>query len=409
VTLRVVEEARASLSERLRARRVEIGNAVFTRVSSIMDPVALADPEYAESLRLAIAAAVDYGLEVLGQGRRQPPEVPARLLEQARFAARKGIALDAVLRRYFTGYSLLHELLLAEAEEIGVAQLATVNQLLRGQGAFFDRLLSVVSEEYCQELGRQLGSARERRAELVQRLLAGELIEAPDLAYEMECSHLGLVAKGDGAEDLIRAFARSLDRRLLMVDGGDVLWAWLGGRRSVDAAKLRLLVSQWSSRGVVAAIGAQAQGLTGWRLTHQQAKAAFPVALRRADGIVLYSEVALLASVLRDDLVATSLRHLYLSPLAPERDGGRVAKETLRAYFRAGRNVSSAAAALGVSRQTVGSRLRAIEERIGRPIELAGPALEVAIELEGDPAAEDRSPQRKPQQKMQIADRSLPP
>lgn len=106
-----------------------------------------------------------------------------------------------------------------------------------------------------------------------------------------------------------------------------------------------------------------------------------PIALRQSPGLVRYTDVALLASALRDDTLAGSLEGLYLAPLAEERDGGAALRRTLRAYFMAGRNVSSAAAALGVSRQTVNSRLRAIEERIGRPLDACTAELETALRL----------------------------
>ena len=84
---------------------------------------------------------------------------------------------------------------------------------------------------------------------------------------------------------------------------------------------------------------------------------------------------------LQDDLLATSLHQLYLEPLEGERDGGKVARETLRAYFAAERNVSSAAAALGVNRNTVTSRLRAIEATVGRSLAFCGSELEAALRL----------------------------
>jgi DNA-binding PucR family transcriptional regulator len=90
----------------------------------------------------------------------------------------------------------------------------------------------------------------------------------------------------------------------------------------------------------------------------------------------------LLAAVGRDELLAGSLRQLYLAPLEQTRDGGRVARRTLRAYFRAERNVSSTAAALGVDRRTVTNRLRAIEELLGRPLGSAATDLEIALRLE---------------------------
>ena len=120
-------------------------------------------------------------------------------------------------------------------------------------------------------------------------------------------------------------------------------------------------------------VGEPAEGLAGWRLSHRQAKAALPIAERaRRAGRPLRGRRPL-ASVLRDDLVAASLRQLYLEPLEATRDGGSVARETLRAYFAAERNVSSTAAALGVDRRTVTNRIRAIEDLFGRPLGASRP------------------------------------
>jgi DNA-binding PucR family transcriptional regulator len=74
------------------------------------------------------------------------------------------------------------------------------------------------------------------------------------------------------------------------------------------------------------------------------------------------------------------LRRLYLEPLGE--CGDLVAKETLEAYFAANCNVSSAAAALGVSRNTVHSRLAAIEDSIGGPIDSASAEIQTALRLD---------------------------
>jgi DNA-binding PucR family transcriptional regulator len=58
-----------------------------------------------------------------------------------------------------------------------------------------------------------------------------------------------------------------------------------------------------------------------------------------------------------------------------------VARRTLRAYFAAERNVSSAAAALGVRRQTITSRLHVIEERLGRSLGVYATELDAALRL----------------------------
>lgn len=157
----------------------------------------------------------------------------------------------------------------------------------------------------------------------------------------------GWSPRGAGAAEALRRAALTLDRRLLIVlrDGG--AWAWLGGRRPLDPGRLVQALSPDLPAQAFLSIGEPGKGLHGWRFSHRQAEAALPIAARSSQSCVRYSDVALIASMFRDDLLAASLRQLYLDPLSDERDGGLVMRETLRAYFGSERNVSSAAAALG--------------------------------------------------------------
>ena len=125
-----------------------------------------------------------------------------------------------------------------------------------------------------------------------------------------------------------------------------------------------------------------ARGSRAGGFSHRQAKAALPIAERRGQAVVRYADVALLASILRDDLLVTSLRQLYLEPLARAKDGGEVGRETLRAYFATERNISSTAAVLGVDRRTVTNRIRAVEDLFGRPLKDFATELETALLLD---------------------------
>jgi DNA-binding PucR family transcriptional regulator len=98
--------------------------------------------------------------------------------------------------------------------------------------------------------------------------------------------------------------------------------------------------------------------------------------------VVRYADVALLTAVVRDEVLATSLRRLYLEPLNGRPGGGGELRRTVRAYFAAGRNVSLAGEAIGVSRQAVARRLRAVEEKLGRSIASCATDLELALRLE---------------------------
>lgn len=390
--------ASAELSAALRERRAEIEAAAMTRLYGVAAPPGSLDPQYMEGLRGAAAAALRYLAEGVDRERSRLPEVPAEVLVQSRLAARCGVPLDTVVRRCLAGHALFGDFLMEEVEAQGLES-GSVKQLLRAQAALLDRLVSVVSEEYDREAKSRPVSAAGRRGELIERLLAGEPLDASELAYDMRGHHLGLLAGGKGCEQALRELARGLDRRLLLLgrtEGGD--WAWLGGRDAPEPGRLAALLARLPETAKLA-VGEPCRGLEGWRLTHRQAKAAWPIAMRCQEQVTRYGEVALLAAALQDDLLATSLRETYLAPLQAERDGGAAARETLRAYFAAQRNVSSAAHALAVDRKTVSARFRAIEQRIGRPLSACERELEIALELHllSHPQLGDSSPLLPPQ------------
>ncbi|MGC1165094.1 MAG: helix-turn-helix domain-containing protein [Solirubrobacterales bacterium] len=379
---RGVDEACSTLASRLRDRVPELRSAIATRVYAISDPYDVTDPGYLEGLNAAVTAAIEYRLAVLELGERHAPAVPPALLAQARLDARDGVSLDTVLRRYFAGNSLFGDFLVEEAERAEVPSSA-LRRLLGAQATLSDRLIEAVSEEHVREAKNRPTSAAERRRACVQSLLAGELVDHSELGYDLAAHHLALIAKGGGARELMRELAVRLDRRLLAVcREEEPVWAcWLGGRSPVEADDALRALDEISLDRVVVTVGEPAEGLPGWRLSHRQAKAALPIAEGRGQSIVRYADVALLASILRDDLVATSLRQLYLEPLEKTRDDGKVARATLRAYFAAERNISSTAAALGVDRRTVTNRIRAVEDLFGRRLKDFATELETALLL----------------------------
>jgi DNA-binding PucR family transcriptional regulator len=380
-----LERARTELAERLRERRPEIEEALLTRTYAIADPAEASDPEYAQGLRVAVSAALDFGLEAVERGENgeeRASAIPVLLLAQARLAARNGVSLDAVLRRYFAGYSLLGDFLMEEAQN----ELAPVEikRLMQTQSALFDQLLVAVSAEYEAESKRYHRSPGQRRTEQVRRLLRGESQDASRLAYEIEgMHHIGVVAIGIGAEEALHELQGELDRSLLVVNPGEeMLWAWLGGRRAVPAERiLERLKTQGAQPLAAAAIGERGEGLQGWRLSHRQAATALAIARRGPERVVRYAEVGLIASILKDEVLCASLRQLYLEPLAQGADGGKALRETLRAYLSTGRNFSSAAARLKVNRRTIASRLRIIEEMLGHRLDQDTLELEAALRL----------------------------
>jgi hypothetical protein len=353
----------------------------MARVTSLADLPARGGPEYAQGLRSAVDAGVRFAIEGIAEGEdASGAPIPEPLITQARRAARAGVGLDTVLRRYVAGHGLLGDFVVQEAE--GQVSPAELKRALRGLAATLDCLLAAVTAAYGLEQRRHRRTTEQRRGELVERLLAGEPLDTPELGYELGAQHLGLVGHGPGVREGLPALARSLDARLLAVPRAEEeTWAWLARREPLDPAEVCPLV-RTSLAGAIVALGEPGEGPSGWRLSHRQARAAFPLARDGPEACIRYADVALLATVVQDDLLTTSLHRLYMEPLAEERDGGETLRKTLRAYFAAEQNVSSAGVALGVDRRTVSSRLRAIEAHIGSSLDECVSDLQVALRLE---------------------------
>jgi hypothetical protein len=416
----------------LRARQGELVEAIFVRVrAGALAGSGDEGAEYVAGLRAAVVAAVEYVLEGIERGEGWAGPIPAVASEQARRAARTGVSLDTVLRRYLVGHTLFEQFVMEEADRSGEngipppqreALRVALRGALRAQAAVLDRLLERIAEEHGDELARIGRSPEQRRAERVRRLLEGGTVEEAGLDYELaDRWHLGVIATGTGAAQAVRELAVRADRRLLSVaQGQENVWAWLGGRERFAVGALERVIGMGSHppedgmgshqpeggalpgaggtvvaaggapspSDVVLALGEPARGIEGWRLTHQQAQAALVVALRRGGrggvrrAVTRYADVALLATALKDELLGRALVEVYLDPLEDARDSGPMLRETLRAYLAAERSVSSTAAALGVTRSTVESRLRRVEQNLGRLLPACLAELDVALRLE---------------------------
>ncbi len=158
-------QARARVVERLRARRVEIDEAIFARVSDRwFDRTGSGDPEYVAGLRAAGIAALDYVLVGIERSGQSLEPVPVAVLAQARRAARIGVGLETVLRRYLAGYALLEGFVIQEAERvekdwippdrIPPDQGSILSDVLQIASTLVDRLVTAVSSAYKKEVER---------------------------------------------------------------------------------------------------------------------------------------------------------------------------------------------------------------------------------------------------------------
>jgi len=343
------------------------------------------DPGYSAGLREAVTAGVGFGLEGVEVGLRDQclstATLPGKLVVQARLAARNRVPLDTVLRRYCACYTLFGDFIVRAAEEVDAPPLV-LSETLRQTATVFDHLIASISEEYNREQGARARTTAERRLDQVRTLLAGEARDAGELNYDLELWHTALLATGPQSRTAVKELAGRLDQRLLMVClDENLVWAWLGGQSALlSRAVIDAADESWPG-GHTLVVGEPCEGVEGWRLSHRQAVAALEIAKLEQIERAAYADVALVSGVLHDDVLVASLSRIFLGPLQVERDEGRTLRRTLRAYFDAERNVSSAAIRLGVSRRTVANRLRRVEEHLDRRLDSCSPELEIALRL----------------------------
>jgi hypothetical protein len=377
-----VEHSRVALVERLRDRRAEIEDAIIGRVYAIDGSRRQEHEEWIGGVRTTVAAALEHVLTMIERGEHNPLPVPVQLLAQTRLAVRSGISLDTVMRRYFAGYTLIGDFIVQESGAIDLRE-SWLKRLLREQAAMFERLLTVISDEYRREESSQPITPMARQVQHVRRLLGGELVEASELQYPINAYHVGVVATGQNVEEALRELASTSDRQLFVVEPNErTWWAWLAARIPGDVDRLAQELERCcdATESTTFGLGEPALQLQGWRLTHRQALAAHGVASECSKSVVRHAHVALLAAALQDEVLAESIRQrIYPSLVDPM--GGRSVRETVAAYLQAGRNVSSAAAALGISRSTVASRLRTVEAHLERSLNAETAELELALEL----------------------------
>jgi PucR-like helix-turn-helix protein/diguanylate cyclase with GGDEF domain len=322
----------------------------------------------------------------LADGARLPAELPAPDAALARMAAQLGSPLQFLLWGYRNGHRVQWEGWLDLVEGLPDAPAGRRRVLLDEGAAFFfayvDRMSDLVTDEYTRERERALRGLEQRRMRAVTLLLDGAAADASELDYDVAGAHVGAILWGRDGPGAAHELAGTLDRRALVVavDRG-LWWAWLGGARPLGGA-LEARLAGWSPpAGTAVALGAEASGRAGFRATHRQAGAAHRAGRVRGAGLTVFDDVALEALGAADPETARAFVARELAGL--DGDDGRSAalRATLRAWFAHGHNAAATAAALGVHEQTVAQRLRAVQERTGRPPAARRAELETALRL----------------------------
>jgi hypothetical protein len=373
-------EARADLAAKLRAQATTISVAVFNRIRDVSEPLNDSDPTYIAGLRTAVDDAVQHSLETIENGPEPPAQMPPLVLGQVRRAAREGVRLDTVMRRYAAGNMAMEDFIVEAASDLPATIL---RQVLTEQGHQVERVLDAASTAYREEVARNRRSTAKQRADRIARLLESEArVAPPDLDYDFDLWHVGIILRGRGAASAGRLLAERLGYQSLQGEREDDLaWTWLGSQRQPKLAGVIQTAREQTPAPISLAVGEARQGLAGWRLTHREAQATMQVMWLQSERVTRSRDVVLLAGVLKDETLVRSLLDAYLGPLERNGNKGEVLRETLRAFFASGWNAAAAAEELGIDRHTVRQRIRRIETILGKPLYACSAELHIALQV----------------------------
>lgn len=260
--------------------------------------------------------------------------------------------------------------------------------LERGSHFFFSwsaRSGDLIAEQHQRAVDTQDGSIEQRRFRAIGELLGGDPRAAASLGFDLDRHHVGVIAwDTEDPAASARELAAALERPLLSVtplDGGLSCWAWVSGTRPLAATGLAALKSFVPRRGRLA-LGLEGAGEDGFRSTHRQAQQARRLAFDQGPRVIRYEDVVLEALAGGNEAEARAFVAHELRGIEDDSPASRRIRETLAAYFLAEYNAAMAGSTLGVHQQTVANRLRAAEERLGRPsIRSRRVELEMALRL----------------------------
>jgi diguanylate cyclase with GGDEF domain/PucR-like helix-turn-helix protein len=351
------------------------------------------DPDYQDWARPEVRqttldnARRDIGREVaaLVDGFALPLSCPEEVADSARLAVSWGFPLSGVLQSYRTGHAVQWQAWLDAVESLGLPDEQRIALLQRGSAFFFeyaDRCAKWSESAYTEERERRLRGREQRRTQMVRDVLGGAQPDAAQLDYEVERHHMAVIAWGRDPDAAIDRLAGEHERPMLRVAADrETAWAWLGSDESWTDRELRALERVVPPAGTRLALGGPARGVDGFRRAHDEARQARRIAARRPGPVTMYDEVGLLALSGQDEPRARAFVEHELGPLFGDDERSQVLRATLRAYIETGLHAAAAAALLGVHERTVANRVRAAEERLGRPVAARSVELGAALRL----------------------------
>lgn len=368
-------------------------------------PELIADPDDAETNRASNEANLRLVADLLESGADpRLVELPEPTIAYTELGAHQNRALTGLMRAYRLGHEFgwrrIADILREQIDD--PARYAAALELVSAwMFSYVDAATCLAEESYTRERERWLRTASASRAETISAILGGTSIDtraaALRLGYELDRSHLALVAWLDSAEpgqDPIGTLERAVsdatrsagvDAPLIHPLGLITVAAWVGSREPLgEAVASAIDFGADALAGVRIAAGAPGEGAAGFGRSHEEAMHARRVATlaaRPPGTVTTYSSVALTAMATADLDQARTFVQRQLADLGGDDDTSLRLGATLRAYLDEGASHARAAHRLGIHENTVRYRVRQAEDLLGRPIGPGDLELRVALAL----------------------------
>lgn len=338
-------------------------------------PEFFVDDDVASDMRTAVAANVRrvHRLLLAGDARPLATSLPADAGDLLQSTIQHGIPLISLLEAYRGAQGIATDWWRRRLDAIappGLLAPAT-SVLLETVATYIDAAAVQIRASYEHERRTHEGSAEGRQAHLVRRLLAGEPVDADAAArtlnHPLDGRHVALVLSQAGDADLGREMGRieaAVGIRVLTLPARHRTYAWMSTRAPLDLAPLRAFVP---SPGIVVAASTVHTGVGGFVQAHRDAVRTARIAGAAHPGprrVAFFEEFELAALLSREPGDCDRFLRRVLGTLAADTRAAARARVTLQAYLAEGSSPSRTAARLGVHRNTVSYRLRAMRHHL---------------------------------------------
>src|SRR5580692_11410862 len=348
--------------------------------------------DHDQPLRTLLASNIDSNVDACLQIMQHRIDLgavraPTVAVEYARRLAQHGTPLTALLRAYRLGHARLSDWLFIELAghtddaEMIIATTLSLSGIVAG---YIDQTSEEMVAAYTRERESWLRKRYAARAARIRDLLSGERISVSATEAALGCRlrqyHVGLVCWAAGVTapaDSVTRLEHTISHVAAKIAGAgepvflprdeSSAWAWLplGIRDRFDATGAAAGVDG----DLHFAFGDAARGVTGFRLTHQQALAAQAVALAAGTQprVVTFGEVAPVALMLGSAELLRTWVLATLAGLATDDEHHARLRDTLLVFLQAGGSYKTTAEQLVLHKNTVQYRIRKAEESLGRP------------------------------------------